>query len=398
MSDYVVPRFLSRQKAGEKFFNNMFKEEVTIASTGFGFSATSIPVSCSTTGSHSNYTMSEPLIAKGIPLHLPDSKGNSLPVMSYAVSDDEILRIQKLVSTETWAKRGASDSDIWESLAEYNQVMELVNVRLGSLKDLSSRLLNSATRSVFSRDITKSVSGGYLMYRYGILPLMSDIRNLLSSLSKASGKKEVTVRAYSELKASKTVPGTFDHGILRVTYDNVIDDFVTVRGMSLDEGFVSLANNLGLSSKGLMMLPWQLTGYSFVADWFANLGSYIQSTLPTLGWKQLGSCLVTTRVTSNLNKVTGSTNLSPTQFNIDSAPTGFVQIVKRSVTRGPLLSASVVLESDFKFDSFTRAADAAALLASRFVKIHTRLSPTPNNSAFRDKKAYHHWANTPGVL
>jgi hypothetical protein len=393
MVDFVVPRFVSRKKAGERFFNNLYKDEVTVSTVGSGYDIISVGNACGVAPGpwKAQYRSAGPTIVGFVPTSAPDAKGNSFPVISTQLSETEIGSLQRLVSTECLAKVGAGDSDLWESTAEYRQALELLQNPLTRLTNLSKKLVNAAERDRFSGGLMKEVSGGYLMYRYGISPLMSDIRNIIASLSKTTGKKEVTSRAKGQILKSATVLGDGTIGIMRGNWTNQIVDTVTVRAMSLDEGDVSFANNLGFSMKSLLLLPWQLTHYSFVADWFANFSSYIGATLPTFGWKKLGSCMVTTRVTSNAYVLTGVTNLASATYTITNSPTGSIGVIVVSTTRTPLAPVSFEIESDFKFDKFTRVADAFALVASRFVRINKALGPTPNNSAFRNKKAYALW-------
>lgn len=395
MSDYVVPRFHARRAAGEKFFNNMYSEEVTVSTVGNGYQIQSVAGSCGAQPSwRAMYRCAGPIVASLTPVVLVNGHGHELPLISTALSDADIIRAQRRVSTEVLSKRGTGDSELWESLATYRQTMELLRNPLRQLQDLSKRLLNNAERGVSSRGLLKEVSSGYLIWRYGIGPLMKDIRDILSSLQKEGGDKEVTVRAKDQLQAESLISGSTTLGILQGNWQNQVLDAVTVRGMSLDRGHVSFANNLGLSFKGLAMLPLQLTSYSFVADWFTNLSSYVGATIPALGWTQLGSCLVTSRVTANTYVLASVTNLQPGSYQVTETPQGSVTIVQRSTTRTPLFPVSFERQSDFKFDSFKRAADGAALIASRFVKLNNLIGYTPNNSAFRDKKAYRAWAET----
>jgi hypothetical protein len=292
------------------------------------------------------------------------------------------------------SKRGTADSDLWESLAEYRQTIEMLNEPLGRLKDLSKRLLESTERSSLSRSLMREVSSGYLMYRYGITPLMKDIRNILSSLHKRGGRREITTRAQEQLYADAVTTGTTVDGFWNATWSNQVKEQVTIRAMSLDEGFVSLANNLGLSWKGLAMLPLQLTTYSFVGDWFFNLSSYVQAGIPAFGWNQLGSCMVTTRVTSNAYAITGS-GTPPAPYTKIAGPNGTCGIIRVTTTRTPLLPTSFDRVSDFKFDTFTRVADAIGLVASRMVRVQALVGPTPS-LAYSDRKerVYRRWADS----
>jgi hypothetical protein len=161
--------------------------------------------------------------------------------------------------------------------------------------------------------------------------------------------------------------------------------------MSLDEVDVSFANNLGLSTRGFLLLPWQLLSYSFVADWFANFSDYISASLPSFGYKQLGSCLVEERVIGN-GYTLNYTNENPTNYTMNTAPNGTVGIISVTKRRTALEPAGLVIKNDFRFDKFTRLADALTLFSSRFGGL-AKLGPFPNNSAFRDKKAYARWAD-----
>ncbi len=399
MSDYVVPRFKTRQAAGERFFNNMFREEITVSTTGTPLRQRSVFDTCSPPAGRKIDLESRkaPITLAWLPTELPDVKGRSFPIISTLLTDAEILRLQQEVSTEVWSKIGTSESEIWEGLAEYHKTLAMFNDPLGKLKSLQTRILSAAERSRTSRALLKEVSDGYLMKRYGIDSLVRDIKTIADSLDKASGKTEVKSRAKSQIFANSTVSGsTTVPSYMSCVWSNQISDAVTVRGMSLDEGHISYANNLGLTTKGFLLLPLQLTAYSFVADWFVNLSSYVSATLPTLGWIAKGTALVTTRVCANGYTLGAFTNLRSATYTILEAPTGTCGIVRVTTTRQPLLPPAFVVKSDFKFDKFTRVADAIALVAARFSGINRLVGGPQRRLAFPDKqeRAYRNWADT----
>lgn len=344
MSDYVVPRFKTRRKAGERFFNNMFREEVTVSTVGNYPVVTSVANACAIPGQKVRWEgRVAPEVLSWIPTDPADIKGRYFPVINTLLNDAEVIRAQQEVSTEVLSKVGTADSDLWESVAEYRQVISMLGNPLDRLKTLTMRLISAAENSRTSRALLKEVSDGYLMYRYGITPLMKDIKSLLASLDKEGGKKEVSSRAKDQIHAHGVVTGTtIEPGYASVAWVNQIDDAVTIRGMSLDEGHVSFANNLGFTLKGLLILPIQLTSYSFVADWFVNLSSYVQATLPTFGWKHLGASLTTVRVTANGYTLGNLTNLASGTYVHTAPPTGTCGIVRLTKIRTPLLPPAFV--------------------------------------------------------
>lgn len=396
MLDYVIPRFHARQKAGEVFFNPMSRDRVTVSASSSPWTQKSNTMSCSTPG---NIRYGEQKVDGGVPLRLvPNQIGLGLwyPAEDTAVSAADIARASTLVSTEVLAKRGRQDSEIWESLAEYKQTLQLLENPLTKLRSLSSRVLNSAERNSTSRGLLKEVSGGYLIMRYGIKPLLNDIANILDSLKKVTGKQRKTSRASESLYATKGSSGSLTFLSLDSTWTRETVDSVVLRGMSLDEVELDIFGNLGFSFKGLLTLPWELTGYSFVADWFANIGDYINASAPSLGYNQLGSCLTMSRVTSQAyrfaataNPGSGVTLIAPCQ--------GAVGIVRETKLRGPLSRPGVALKTDFGFSQFTRSADAFSLLAQRFTKIN-KLVGGAQPRAFREKRSYQRWLDQPDVV
>lgn len=398
MVDYVVQDFAKRRKAGEFFFNPMRKDKVTVRTVGSGYSVVGIGTNktCATTGNirYGNYTTSDPVILPF--LSVPGASwgnidGISIPPEFTALLSSDVSRAQQLCSTEVLARRGIGDSDLWESVAEYRQVLDMINLKFVSLRNRLMQLLDAIGRGTASRKILKDVSEAYLLYRYGILPLMRDIESLRNSLTKASGKQRRTTRAKEQLHAVSTRVGSGTFGSITSAWSLETIDVVTIRCMSLDEAEMNFGSNLGFSFKGLMGLPWQLLSYSFVADWLVNMGDFIHATLPAPGYKQLGSCMVTTRVTTNTYHVSGAYINQPTIMALSQAPAGSCSIVRQSTTRGPLTAATFHRRFDFKPDQFTRVADAFGLLGNKLIKTKILVGPQPNFSAFRDKKAYEHW-------
>jgi hypothetical protein len=395
MLDTVVPDFFKRRKAGEKFFNPMSIEKVTVASTGSDYHIITIGNTCASPVLKGEQRTVGGLKFRSIPNYV--AGGIRYPIEYQALTPDEIFRLNVEVSTACLSKRGRSDSDLWESMAEYRQTLQLLKNPLEKIRNISSILLKSASsKDPTIRNLLKEVSGGYLLYRYGITPLMKDVENILKSLQKVSGKQLKTTRSNGQISARKTVTGSSSVDTNNIIFSNEVVDVVTMRAMCLDEVDLSFGSNLGFSTKGLVTLPWELTGYSFVADWFFNIGDYLGSMAPAPGWKLLGSCIVINRVTSNAYTYS-STGMSSPAWQLAAPLNGTIGVVRELKTRGSLAPAGVVLRDDFRFDDFKRSADAFSLLAQRFIKIKDLVGPQPNLSAFRQKSAYKNWLNQPGV-
>jgi hypothetical protein len=288
---------------------------------------------------------------KGILWPAPDIKPEG--VISGSDLNDFIVEH----STKVQNGRGRPDHDLWESLAELDKTLALLPQMLKALRGIVPRgnPLN----------YQKKLSEVWLMYRYGIKPLLSDVEGVMKGLKKSTGLIRKTTRSTGKLDAHKTevlihAGDGYNFNVMAENHDEV-----TVRCMSLDEYEATLAFNLGFSAKGLATLPWELVKYSFVIDWFTNVGDYLGSIVPLPFVKQLGSCIVIKRLrTINLSMLP---NQPVTGWNFLRSSTGSYIRTHASYNRVAGLGGmpKVVIRSNFRFDNLVRSLDALSLLLQK---------------------------------
>lgn len=113
------------------------------------------------------------------------------------------------------------------------------------------------------------VSQGWLELQYGWMPLMSDIYSLSKQIANADKprKRRITARHGYKLEAHGSHPARFDytgggtHSMQIVAY--------------VSEDIPSWPAALGLMDPEI--LAWELTPFSFVADWFLPIGNWLQA-------------------------------------------------------------------------------------------------------------------------
>lgn len=392
MADWVVPRFRSRQAAGEVFFNPYYKRQLAYNFSGGGYNLTSKTASCAAPLRYTGYMSSQPIVTLLVPRDSTIVTGFNLPAITQALPEYELARVQRLASTAVLSKRGRGDLDIWESLAEYRQTLAMLENPLTQLASLTQRLQRASSFGGTNRQLFLELSSGYVLYRYGILPLINDINGIIKSLTKVTGKRRITSRQQEQFMFSKSISGTGTAGAISATWSNTITDVVTVRAMSLDEAHISMLNNMGLNTKSLLTLPYELMTYSFVADWLFNIGDLIGAHAPAFGYNQLGSCMVTTQATSNVYNVGSAYCNIPAQYTLVTAPFGAIGITRLTSARSELAPAGFATRSDFKFDQPTRLADAIALAGMRLVKVgNFAHNPRPRAPTRRDRQVYDRW-------
>lgn len=263
-------------------------------------------------------------------------------------------------STSALNARGRGDTNLYESLAELHKASKLLNDILGNaLKAISAkkRLLQRA----------QDTGSAYLAYRYGLKPIMKDVESVVKGMSKAVGRVRQTSRGSSSYSDVKTTSGSWSGTPCVVTHNTKVTEVLTVRAMSLDEYTATFQSNIGFTDKGLITLPWELLPYSFVADWFLNIGDVVGAMVPVLGATQLGSCYVAERsVTSELT-ITGTTPNSGWSVTQSASGSDFCSSLHRFRVPGALLPG-LAIRSDFRFDNLYRAADAIALIVQKLRK------------------------------
>jgi hypothetical protein len=203
------------------------------------------------------------------------------------------------------------------------------------------------------------------------MPIINDMNTIIEGVKKKTGN--VRKRTVSESQIMRSVSSTIvrDNGLGGIGHiGKQISDKVTVKAISLDEYNVNQLENVGFTAKGLITLPWELIPYSFVVDWFVNVGDFLGSLVPLPGVKPLGSCLITER-----DSVTNWVLLSHTAdtgYSIVRPMTGTCRSGMWSKTRASLVQPSLVLKSDFRLDQAVRFTDAVSLLVQRMDRIFSK--------------------------
>jgi len=256
--------------------------------------------------------------------------------------------------------RGGSSSNLYETVAEVNKTLAIVSQYL----ELASKIAKSK-RLI---DKVKAVGNCYLLTRYGFKPLVSDIFGSLEALKVPLGECIESSREKSSMIfESSWNTLNYDANAVYIAGTVTRTQTVKVRAVSLNRYQKNLVDALGLGYKNLMTVPWELLPYSFVVDWFVNVGDFIGSLAPNVGIDPIGSCYTVEVETKDLWLSGATTPYNPvTQVVSTPVSGGKFEVTYKYKNRILGLPApQLVIKPDFKFDGLTRCMDASALLLQR---------------------------------
>lgn len=258
----------------------------------------------------------------------PEAQGN-FTLLPY---DSAYLpRLKDQAVTSAWARLSSSKASLIVTFAEggktinglvdcfkrFNKITK--SIRAVTIKFVSRRARKKAKVYLLKQTDFNELLDRWLEWRYGIRPIIGDINSIIDAINSealVSGSR-MTFRGYEPATwtAEDQVTSTFSSLIRYKLYRK------TVVSGEVRAGVLSQVRQTPLPGAvyGLYDIPqavWDLTPYSFVADWFFNIGDVIASWTPSAAFTALASW-VTVRLlvtqtcvqgpeTYRANKVSGS--------------------------------------------------------------------------------------------
>jgi hypothetical protein len=225
--------------------------------------------------------------------------------------------MQDIAITEAFAKLSTPDVGGGETLGDFHQLVKMFTHPLaGSVKLLKKVFRDSKgrmRRSVLqhtgrvSRNLGEAMSDQWLEYRYGINPLAQDMAKAAFLFSQSSKKASNRLRiskhkvALSSSSVSqpfvKPVPGFQVTAQLKKEWEHEVTAKVYYRIRPyMDDAY--LLAQLGISPTQIVSLIYELTPFSFVLDWFSNLGSWLHAIEPK-PWLEVEECISSLKTTEN---------------------------------------------------------------------------------------------------
>ncbi len=214
------------------------------------------------------------------PLSLRDATGgDSLFTKGLDIDHNPVVPNHLVAAADARCLEGIQ-INLAENLATFKQTIEM----MGGLAEAGFELLTEFAKLKKAIRDPKKIAKLWLQYQYGFKPLIADIVKLQQFDLKPAGF--ATSRGQASEPFDRVVPNLLPVGYEVLTFsDGSRLGCNTQIAYICDDPNLAALNSLGLTNPALLF--WELTPFSFIADWFWNVGTIISCISTGVGLRFL---------------------------------------------------------------------------------------------------------------
>jgi hypothetical protein len=326
ISDVVTPGYKFLSAKGNMIVNPFTYFEKRLTVDGNYSSVRAVGNSCNSPVMHWGEDVTGPYALYG-------STGNTELSPKNLIAQSDIDNAIKVASTAAWRDAAAHDADILTDIAEIGQTIRMIRDPLSAVRGLTSAI-NSTKRSTSAKfgAAGQTARDLWLQYRYGIRPAVKSVNGIIEAMTKQRGKRRQTYRGKYNLFKNDSVASVGGNWSTQFPIlDNSSDEVIIRAGILMEEA-VEISTSLGLDASGMLAVPWEIVPFSFVADWFINVGDFLQSLQPYLTKHPLATWYTLTRTQTRIWKISGPASATA-GWSIERQPSGVFTGVWKTKTR-----------------------------------------------------------------
>jgi len=287
MVDNVTPRFHERSGKGEVIINPMVKTKQELIMTPGGFSFRNNP------GGSNDFTDTYDgfyaIDRKGGPAH-------HLPVS---------INLQELHTLAGTQAASAVDEPIFEAtifVAELREAIAFLRNPVKGYVDFlkyckrmkREKAQRSGLHHLYQESLYDFLASNWLAYRYGVRPLLYDAQDAMKAIESLAhvAPKRKTARGSASASGHDANSFTASQYAANVKVQTFTSRDVSVRAGILYEIYRD-PDTFGKSIRHVPAAAYEMLLFSFIVEWFANIGSWLRAIVPKVGTRQLGSWTTT---------------------------------------------------------------------------------------------------------
>jgi hypothetical protein len=209
----------------------------------------------------------------------------------FGTVDEESLINQSLISA--YANMKGVEYDLGVDLAEMRETLEMLRSPFAALRRSLKQWTKKADRFKGSGD---AVTSTWLEYRYGIMPVVYSIQDIIALLEKESEQSNALRRSRGKANLSGLETTTWLSPYTSTTWKMTqgttykMDVEVNSHVYFKVTRAPSIARQLGVDWGNVPNIAWELTRLSFVLDWWLHIGDYLTSIRYDPNIVELGNC------------------------------------------------------------------------------------------------------------
>jgi hypothetical protein len=294
-----------------------------------------------------------------------------------AVINHDGDKMRQIALTKVYANINKSGIMAGEVMSDIGMTMQMLRRPFGGAVKLVGKMLTYRNRNIgkTAASAAKASANAWLEYRYGWRPLVTDAMKVISDVEQIKlNYRPPRLVARSQETDGSTMTVSFADVLLpnsSLRASGTCSRFVQVRAsagvlyQSAITGSTSaaMAKVLGTRTRDLPATVWEVIPFSFVMDWFVNVGDWVQAVTPNPEVQILGHWTTVVREEKLLLSSTGlkQQNGSHTATGDWGSSTRTTVQVDRAANR-PLPTTPVLKSLPL---SRHQAVDAAALLVNQ---------------------------------
>jgi hypothetical protein len=361
MIDMVTPNYHKRMRAGEIINNplsiitNSWQETPRQMVQRFGYDPTG-----SNCGSVVNVYGEYVTRSK---LGHPESLSSYPDVPDINI---EIMKNQAI--NQAYANVELSEAAILATLGELDETIKFIVSSGRRLLKIYRDIRKLRLKALAKQFSAKELADRYMEYRYAIRPLVMDVEMSLRALSNMDkdlkGQKlRQTFRSRftdSDVNVQASEVAPFSTYWIGWNWSGQSHIDVTVSGGVLtDIEFISNLNIWGADQ--FIETVWELIPFSFIIDWFFNVGTTLAAWTPEAGVKTLTSWVTVDKTVTCTRKVDSAFGKGYYDHESVSDSGGSISLINREYTRIPNFSRSLLPNFHLNLDAL-KIVDLAIIL------------------------------------